>query len=293
MEGMRRPIVNLQLATVLLLAAGLLAPANTEGALEQRYIYFPDRELIANPEAVGLDYEEVRFTAADGTALHGWYLTGAAGGQLVLFCHGNAGNISHRLESLRLLHDLGLSIFIFDYRGYGMSEGKPSEEGTYADARGALAWLGERGWSPENMIFFGESLGAAVALQLTVEQPPAGLVLEAPFTSIAAMGRHHYSLLFFMLGWLLDARYDNLAKIGEVRSPLLIIQGTEDTIVPPDMARQLYTAANEPKTLRLIPGAGHNDLLYSGVKAYREAWRDFLGKRRRLPDHTAEPAILK
>jgi uncharacterized protein len=140
------------------------------------------------------------------------------------------------------------------------------------------------------MIYFGESLGAAVALQLAVEQPPAGLVMEAPFTSIAAMGRHHYSLLYFLLGWMLDARYDNLAKIGEVRSPLLIIQGTEDTIVPPDMARQLYSAANEPKTLRLIPGAGHNDLLYAGGKAYREAWRDFFGKRRRLPNYNAEPA---
>jgi hypothetical protein len=290
MEGMKKSSASRRLLPALLLTAGLLTPATTEGALEQRYIYFPDRELIATPAAVGLAYEEVRFTAADGTALHGWYLPGEARQPLVLFCHGNAGNISHRLESLRLLHDLGLSVFIFDYRGYGMSEGKPSEEGTYADARGALAWLQQRDWTPARLVYFGESLGAAVALQLAVEQPPAGLAMEAPFTSIAAMGRHHYSLLYFLLGWLLDARYDNLAKIGEVRSPLLIIQGTEDTIVPPDMARQLYSAANEPKTLRPIPGAGHNDLLYAGGKAYREAWREFFGKRRQLPDHSAEPA---
>lgn len=276
MEGMRRPTATRRLFPVLLLAAGLFAPATTEGALEQRYIYFPDRQLVATPAAVGLAYEEVRFAAADGVRLHGWYLPGEPGRPLVLFCHGNAGNISHRLESLRLLHDLGLSVFLFDYRGYGQSEGSPGEEGTYADARGALAWLGERGWPPERLIYAGESLGAAVAVQLALEHPPAGLVLEAPFTSIAAMGRHHYFLLHFLLGWLLDARYDNLAKIGRVRSPLLIIQGEADSIVPPAMARRLYEAAGGPKTLRLIPGADHNDLLFVGGKAYREAWREFL-----------------
>jgi len=276
MESMSRRTVIRQLVSALLLAAGLFAPAITEGALEQRYIYFPDRHLVATPAAVGLAYEEVRFAAADGTGLHGWFLPGDAGRPLVVFCHGNAGNISHRLESLGLLHGLGLSVFIFDYRGYGQSAGTPSEEGTYADARGALAWLQQRGWTPSRLLYFGESLGAAVALQLAVEQPPAGLVLEAPFTSIAAMGRHHYFLLHFLLGWLLDARYDNLDKIDRVRSPLLIIQGEADSIVPPAMARRLYEAAGRPKTLRLIPGADHNDLLFTGGSAYREAWREFL-----------------
>jgi hypothetical protein len=276
MESMGRRTVIRQLAPALLLVAGLFAPATTEGALEQRYIYFPDRKLIATPTAVGLAYEEVRFAAADGTALHGWYLPGEAGRPLVVFCHGNAGNISHRLESLDLLHGLGLSVFIFDYQGYGQSEGRPSEEGTYADARGALAWLRQRGWTPAQLVYFGESLGAAVAVQLALEHPPAGLVLEAPFTSIAAMGRHHYLLLHLLLGWLLDARYDNLAKIGKIRSPLLIIQGEADTIVPPAMSRRLYEAAGGPKTLRLIPGANHNDLLFTGGSAYREAWREFL-----------------
>jgi fermentation-respiration switch protein FrsA (DUF1100 family) len=265
-----------RIVPVLLLATSLLAPAITEGALEQRYIYFPDRQLAATPAALGLAYEEVRFSAADGVRLHGWYLPGAAGRPLVLYCHGNAGNISHRLASLRLLHNLGLAIFIFDYRGYGQSEGTPSEEGTYADARGALAWLQQRGWGREDAIYFGESLGAAVALQLAVEQPPAGLVLEAPFTSIAAMGRHHNPLLFFLLGWLLDARYDNLAKNGSVCSPLLIIQGEADTIVPPAMSRRLYAAANGLKSLHRVDGAGHNDLLRAGGKAYRDAWREFL-----------------
>jgi fermentation-respiration switch protein FrsA (DUF1100 family) len=289
MVSMSRRTVIRQLAPALLLAAGLFAPAASEGALEQRYVYFPDRELVATPAAVDLVYEEVRFAAADGMRLHGWYLSGEADRPLVVFCHGNAGNISHRLESLDLLRGLGLSVFIFDYRGYGQSEGTPSEEGTYADARGALAWLRQRGWTPAQLIYFGESLGAAVALQLAVEQPSAGLVLEAPFTSIAAMGRHHYSLLYFLLGWLLDARYDNLAKIGRVRSPLLIIQGEADTIVPPAMARRLYEAANEPKTLRLIPGADHNDLLYVDGNAWWNAWREFLDKDPRIPEDASEP----
>lgn len=249
----------------------LLAPKTTEAALEQHYIYFPDRQLIATPAAVGLAYDEAPFAAADGVRLHGWYLAGEAGQPVVLFCHGNAGNISHRLEALRLLHTLGVSVFIFDYRGYGLSEGKPSEKGTYADARGALAWLTERGWTPARIIYFGESLGAAVALQLAVEKPPAGLVLESPFTSIAAMGRHHSPMLHFLLGWLLDARYDNLAKIVKLRSPLLIVQGEADTIVPPAMAQQLFVAANEPKILRRIPGAGHNDLLFVDGRAYLAA----------------------
>lgn len=290
MEGMRRPFVFRHLATILLLAAALLAPATSEGALEQRYIYFPDRHLVAIPEAIGLVYEEAHFAAADGVRLHGWYLPGEVGRPLVLFCHGNAGNISHRLESLRLLRGLGLSVFIFDYRGYGQSEGQPSEQGTYADVRGAHAWLRQHGWPPTQMIYFGESLGAAVALQLAVEQPPAGLVLEAPFTSIAAMGRHHYFLLYLLIGWLLDARYDNLEKIGEVRAPLLIIQGDADAIVPPAMAQQLFAAANEPKTLRRIPGAGHNDLLYVGGKAYLDAWRLFLNQNFRTSHSNNEPS---
>ncbi len=278
MDSMMPRTVPLPLLSVLLLATMLFAPAPTEAALEQRYIYFPDRQLVATPAAIGLAYEEVRFAAADGVALHGWYVPGEPEHPLVLFCHGNAGNISHRLESLRLLHELGVSVLLFDYRGYGRSAGTPGEEGTYADARGALAWLRRRGWEPSRLVYAGESLGAAVALQLAIEQPPAGLAMESPFTSIAAMGRHHYPLLHLLLGWLLDARYDNLAKIGRLRAPLLIIQGEADSIVPPGMAQRLYQAAGEPKSLSLIPGADHNDLLFVGGHAYREAWHDFLSR---------------
>ncbi|MBE0595888.1 MAG: alpha/beta fold hydrolase, partial [Desulfuromonadales bacterium] len=148
---------------------------------EHQFLYFPTRTLVATPAAAGLPYEEVFFAAADGVRLHGWYLPGEPGRPALLFAHGNAGNISHRLENLRLFHQqLGVTVFIFDYRGYGQSEGRATEEGTYADARGALAWLRGRGWEAERLVYFGRSLGAAVALQLALEAPPAGVVLKPP-----------------------------------------------------------------------------------------------------------------
>ena len=217
---------------LLVLLVGLAFAPGSESAMEHHFIFFPDRPLVATPALYELPYEEVSFAAADGTRLHGWYLPGESDRPLVLFCHGNAGNISHRLDNLRQLRRLGLSVFIFDYRGYGSSDGKANEAGTYSDARGALAWLTNRGWSHQQIVYFGRSLGAAVAVQLALEYPPAGLILETPFTSIAAMGRHHNPILYLALGWLLDARYDNLAKIGRIHAPLLIFQGDRDSIVP-------------------------------------------------------------
>jgi len=243
--------------------------------LEDQFLFFPSRELYATPAAVGLAYQEVFFPASDDTWLHGWYVPAATSRAPVLFCHGNAGNIADRLELVRFLHDLGLPVFIFDYRGYGQSTGSTTEEGTYADARGALNWLLEQGWQPQQLIYLGRSLGAGVALQLAIEKPPAALVLETPFSSVAAMGRHHYPLLFRLAGWLLDARYDNLTKIGRLRSTLLIVQGTDDRIVPPAMSEELFAAAPGRKRLLELAGADHNDL-FPAFPEYRRAWDDLL-----------------
>ncbi len=248
------------------------------GFLEQQFVYFPDTVLTASPEDSGLSYEDVLFQAEDGVKLHGWYIPGREEMPAVLFCHGNAGNISGRVALLRVLHDLGLTVFIFDYRGYGKSSGRPSEEGTYADARGALAWLGERGWGPERIVYFGRSLGSGAAVQLALETPPAALVLEAPFTSLQDMGRIHYPVLYALVGFLLSARYDNLGKIPRVSVPLLIIQGDADRIVPESLARRLFAAANEPKEFRLIPGAGHSDAYVVDPTGYNEAWQGILSK---------------
>jgi fermentation-respiration switch protein FrsA (DUF1100 family) len=260
---------------IYLLAALIFAmPART--ALEHHFLYFPEPRHAATPANVGLPYEEIAFPAADGTRLSGWLIPGQPGAPLVLFCMGNAGNISHRLETMQLLHGLGVAVFIFDYRGYGTSTGKTSEAGTYDDIAGAMELLHRRGWPAEQTIIFGRSLGAAIGLEAALHAPSAGLIMESAFTSIAAMGRYHYPLLNLLLGWLIGAKYDNLAKISRLQSPLLLIHGKSDTICPPFMAEELFARAPRDKQLLWIPEADHNDGFVVGGEAYRKALRQVI-----------------
>ncbi len=253
--------------------------AHTFDAMDRHYIFFPEQTLHATPEVAGLTYEEVRFPAADGVRLHGWLLPGKAERPLLLFAHGNAGNISHRIDNLAQFQSLGLTVFIFDYRGYGLSEGQITEQGSYKDIHGALVWLQQRGWKPQQMTYFGRSLGGAVALQLALEKPPGGLVLESAFTSVARMGWHHQPLSYALLGWwALSSRYDNLDKIDQLNCPLLLLQGDKDRTVPPKMARQLFARAPQPKSLYLIPGADHNDTYDVGGTPYWNQWRVFIDR---------------
>jgi len=247
----------------------LIMPLRT--ALEHHFLYFPELRHEATPAAVGLHYEEVDFQATDDTQLNGWLIPGQHGAPVMLFCMGNAGNISHRLETLQLLHELGVAVFIFNYRGYGLSDGKASEAGTYHDVEGAIGLLNRRGWPMERIIIFGRSLGAAIGLEVALHTPPAGLIMESAFTSIDAMGRHHYPLLNLLLGWLIDAKYNNLGKIAGLKSSLLLIHGKSDTICPPRMAEELYAQAPEEKQLFWIPNADHNNGFIVGGKAYRQA----------------------
>ena len=243
---------------------------------EKRLIYFPFRTLEVTPKDLGLRFEEARLVTEDGVTLHGWFLPVEGSRFTVLVCHGNAGNISHRLDRAMLMHaKLKTDVFLFDYRGYGLSEGTPDEEGTYRDARAAHRYLSTaRGVAPGNLIIFGESLGAAVALQLALEVPARALVLEAPFTSISDMAGN--VLPFLPVGRLLRTRYDNLAKIGGLRMPLLILHGDRDTTVPFAQGRRLFEAVPEPKQFFPIPGAGHNDTYFIGGDPYWEAWDAFL-----------------
>ncbi|WP_303722514.1 alpha/beta hydrolase [Malonomonas rubra] len=262
--------------TLPFLLNGFLLPIPVCAALEHLFLYFPDREIVMTPTTMRLEFEDVFFTSEDGIKLHGWYLPGEAGKPVVVFCHGNAGNISHRVDILRLLRQLGLTSFIFDYRGYGQSEGKASEKGTYRDMRAAISWLRKKGWQGEQMIYFGRSVGAGVALQLALEQPPAALVLESPFTSIKAMAQHNYPLLWLLAGWALEARYDNLTKIDRLQVPLLILHGDRDRIVPQQMGKQLFERAQQPKTFYSIPGAGHNNTYDVGGTRYWQQWQNLL-----------------
>ena len=243
---------------------------------EKQLIYFPFRALEVTPKELGLRYEEARLVAEDGVTLHGWFLPVEGSRFTVLVCHGNAGNISHRLDRAMLMQaKLKTDVFLFDYRGYGLSEGAPDEQGTYRDARAAHRYLSTaRGVAPGNLVIFGESLGAAVALQLALEVPARALVLEAPFTSIADMAGS--VLPFLPVGRLLRTRYDNLAKIGGLRMPLLILHGDRDTTVPFAQGRRLFEAAADPKQFFAIPGAGHNDTYFIGGDAYWHAWGAFL-----------------
>lgn len=243
---------------------------------EEKLIFFPDREIEIIPGELGLRSEECRLTADDGVRLHGWFLPTAGCRFTVLICHGNGGNISHRLERVLLMQSkLRTDVFLFDYRGYGRSEGSPDEQGTYLDARAAYKYLvHQRRIASENIVLFGESLGAAVAIQLALEVASRALVLESPFTSIADMARAVYP--FAPVTRFLRTRYDSLTKIADVDTPLLVFHGTRDRTVPFEQGQRLFDAAPGPKRFYAISGADHNDTYFTGGEPYWNMWREFL-----------------
>jgi fermentation-respiration switch protein FrsA (DUF1100 family) len=243
--------------------------------LERLFVFFPASELPYTPDQLGLEFEDVYFTTEDGLKLNGWFVPGASDTTLLWF-HGNAGNIGHRVEEMALFHRrLGVNLFIFDYRGYGRSEGKPSEQGIYRDARAALHYLeGRADVVPDKIIYFGRSLGAAVAVELAVARPPLALVLVAPFTSLGDMAQVAYPHL--PLRWLLEDRYNSLALLPRIHRPLLIMHGDQDKIVPLSQSERLLQAANSPKHLQVLPGAGHNDTYFAAGNVYWDTLREFL-----------------
>ncbi len=245
------------------------------GMIERYFIYFPDRKITTDPSAYGLPYADVSFVASDGVKLHGWFVPGA-GEVTWLWFHGNAGNISHRLENLRLLHEqLEVNVFLFDYRGYGASEGRPSEEGTYLDAEAALGYLHSRSdIAPERIVYFGRSMGAAMAVELALRSPPLGLILESPFPSIPYMARRIYP--FLPVRFFLRTRYDSLSKVASLHVPTLVLHGDRDDVVPIDGAREIFEAVGGPKQFHVIEGAGHNDTYLVGGQAYFDALRNFV-----------------
>ena len=244
---------------------------------ERRLLYFPFRALEATPADYQLAYEEAFLTTEDGVKIDAWLLPARDATLTVLLCHGNAGNMSHRLHRAALMQQrLGVSVLLFDYRGYGRSEGEPDEQGTYRDARAAYRFLAEtKGRRPEAIVIFGESLGTAVAVQLALEKPARALVLESPFTSIPEMARAAYPFLP-PVGPLIRTRYETLRKIPSLKMPLLVFHGAHDPVVPFAQGRRVFEAAPEPKRFVALPDAGHNDTYVSGGDAYWEAWRALL-----------------
>lgn len=214
------------------------------------------RQLEATPRDVGFDYVDVNFETADGLTLHGWYIYARNPRGTVLFLHGNAGNISHRLDSVAIFHELGFNTFIIDYRGYGQSEGKPGEEGTYLDADAAWQHLvTERGDDPARIVVFGRSLGGAVAAWLATKHKPAALIVESSFTSVAEMAAHLYP--YVPIRFILRLRYPVIDFVSRITCPVLIVHSRDDEIIPFAMGKALYKAAPGPKAFLELAG-DHN-----------------------------------
>ena len=245
--------------------------------LDQFFVFHPhpwqDKDWRA---ASGLPLEDVWFQAADGTKLFGWYAEAEADGPVLVWCHGNDGNIVHRLDNLRLLLRQNLSVFIFDYRGYGKSQQvRPSEEGLYFDAMGAHDYLTRvRMIRPDRLVIFGRSLGAAVAADLAVHKPAAGMILESAFPSIEAVAKFYYGGL--PVHWLLGAEFRLIDRISALSLPKLIIHGDLDDIIPLELGRQVFEAAKPPKAFHLIPGAHHNNTYQVGGAPYFQLLSDFV-----------------
>ena len=226
--------------------------------LEESFIFFPSRYPEGEWNPVELNFEDVHFKSDDGVCLHGWYVPHDDPRAVILFSHGNGGNLSHRAEAAHVLNEyVGASVMLYDYRGYGRSEGRPNERGILEDARAARRWLAQRaGIDPEDVVLAGRSLGGAVAVDLA-QDGTRGLVLESTFTSIPEMASIHYPWLPFRR--LIRNRFDSESKIGAYKGPLLQSHGTSDRIVPFDVGRRLHEAANAPKQFFVIEDGDHND----------------------------------
>ena len=239
---------------------------------QERLLYLPRRELAATPAALGLDYEEEYFAAADGVRLHGWFVPCAGARHVLCFFHGNRGNIGDRLETIEMFHGMGFSLFLFDYRGYGRSEGFPGEEGTYRDGEAAWQRLCDRGFAPDRIILFGRSLGAAIAAAVAARHAPAALVLESTFTSLPEAAAVHYPYL--PVRFLVRHRYPVIEFVRRIRCPLLIVHSREDEVIPFSHAERLYAAAHPPKEFLEIQGRHYQGYLTSG-SLYTEGLQRF------------------
>ena len=247
--------------------------------LDRFMVYFPSRQLHTTPAEVGLEYSDVYLTTEDGIRIHSWHVPGKSNTTL-LWLHGNAGNISDRVNNIAALNRrTGLGVLIVDYRGYGLSDGSPSERRLYLDAEAAFEYLtSEVGLDPaRDIVLFGRSLGAGVAAEMATRHTVRCVILESGFTSTTDMARAtRPAWLVYALMPLISARFDTLSKIGNITSPLMIIHGDHDDIVPFYMAEQLYEAAREPKRFHAVRGAMHNDVYEHGGPAYFNALREFI-----------------
>lgn len=243
------------------------------GFIERHFIFFPERSFLSEPSEWGMNFKDVYFTASDGVKLNAWLINAGDDAPMVLWFHGNAGNIADRIENAKLLFDRGLSIFMVDYRGYGRSEGKPSEKGINKDAQAAYDYLLAHGVEVDNLIVFGRSLGSTVAIYVASHNTCAGVILESAFTNMADMARRHFPILPGMGGF--KRKFPSIDRIGSIDEPILFIHGDEDEIVPYELGRKLFEAASGDKNFYTINGAHHNDTYHVGGKEYFDRFEQF------------------
>jgi fermentation-respiration switch protein FrsA (DUF1100 family) len=265
---LRHWLIPAFLLTVVLLAM-------TTNVLERMFVYYPAKELTDTPFSLGIPYRDVYPVTEDGIRLHGWFFPHPGAPHTILIFHGNAGNISHRLGWIQMLHALNAHILIVDYRGYGKSEGKPSEKGLYLDAAACYQWWSrEQSVDGSRLVLLGKSLGGAVAVDLAHRVPVDGLILQSTFTTAWDMAKT--ILPVGLLQPLTNVRFDSASKIAGIRCPKLFIHGDRDDIVPFRLGRRLYDIAPPPKEFYEVTGAGHNDLIFSAGTVYVERIGAFL-----------------
>jgi fermentation-respiration switch protein FrsA (DUF1100 family) len=242
--------------------------------MQPKFLFDPVREILYTPADLGLDFDEVNFKTEDGLPLNGWHIPAPGSEFTVLFCHGNGGNIYHCLDTINILYNLGLSCFIFDYRGYGKSQGKPSEEGTYLDVRAAYEWLTKTKKVPgDNIIAFGRSLGGSISTHLASNVKTAGLVVEGSFTSYVDIGKKFYP--YMPVGPFARFSYRTIDYIKKVSCPVMFVYSRNDEVVPFEFGLELHEAANEPKEFVEIFGSHNDGFLVSG-EIYKKAWTKWI-----------------
>jgi fermentation-respiration switch protein FrsA (DUF1100 family) len=256
---MKKMVLNILIVAGILYTLILVSVYFFQG----RLVYFPTADIHQTPQSIGLKYEEIVLTTSDNVRLSAWYIPSASPKAVVLFCHGNAGNISHRLDTIRIFHDIGLDVLIFDYRGYGKSEGRPSERGTYLDVQSAWNYLTEnRKIAAETIVLFGRSLGSAVAAEAALVNKPGALIVESGFTSVPDIGKRHFP--FIPVKSVSRFHYATIEKVGLIRVPKLFIHSPADEIIPFSHGKRLYEYAVPPKGFLQIEGDHNSGFLVSG-----------------------------
>ncbi|MEZ5987521.1 MAG: alpha/beta hydrolase [Planctomycetota bacterium] len=272
--GLRRRIVRKVLDYILLLSLVYVALCAVVFFVQRRLLYFPRAEHVATPADVGLDHRDVWLEPEPGQRVHAWLVPCERARAVVLFMHGNAGNVSDRLATLALLHELGLATLIPDYPGYGRSAGSPSEASILATGRAALRWLREADAVPSRrVVLWGRSLGGAVAACLAPEAEAAGLIVESSFPSVGDMARHLYPWL--PTGVLLLDRFEAAESLRALPVPKLFLHSRQDETVPFELGRRLHASAADPKRFVELSGTHDDGFLQSG-EVYRDAVSGFL-----------------